>query len=110
VLGCLGCDGFAANPPRFGEDFRVRKFDKKQVQQHPYTLDFACLKARLCIEVDGDAHNRGEIACRMFSHQIRPGTGRCPVRAEGSHFEVCSAAEMWDPSVASRHLPVSGRN
>ena len=43
--------------------------------------------------------NRGEIACRIIRAKILPGTGRCPVRAEGSHFEVCSAAEMWDPSV-----------
>jgi acetyl/propionyl-CoA carboxylase alpha subunit len=43
--------------------------------------------------------NRGEIGCRIICTQILPGTGRCPVRAEGSHFEVCSAAEMWDPSV-----------
>jgi len=44
--------------------------------------------------------------------KIFPGTGRCPVRAQGSHFEVCSAAEMWNPSVraAPCHLPVSGRN
>jgi very-short-patch-repair endonuclease len=33
---------------------------RKQVPQAPYTLDFACLKARLCIEVDGEAHNRGD--------------------------------------------------
>jgi very-short-patch-repair endonuclease len=33
---------------------------RKQVPQHPYILDFACLKARLCIEVDGEAHNRGD--------------------------------------------------
>jgi very-short-patch-repair endonuclease len=33
---------------------------RKQVPQHPYTLDFACLKTRLCIEVDGEAHNRGD--------------------------------------------------
>lgn len=33
---------------------------RKQVPQHPYTLDFACLKARLCIEVDDEAHNRGD--------------------------------------------------
>ena len=33
---------------------------RKQVPQHPYTLDFACLKARLCIEIDGEAHNRGD--------------------------------------------------
>ena len=33
---------------------------RKQVPQHPFTLDFACLSARLAIEVDGEAHNRGE--------------------------------------------------
>ena len=33
---------------------------RKQVPQKPYTLDFACLKARLAIEVDGEAHNRGD--------------------------------------------------
>ena len=33
---------------------------RKQVPQHPYTLDFACLKARLAIEVDGEAHNLGD--------------------------------------------------
>ena len=33
---------------------------RKEVPQHPYTLDFACLKARLAIEVDGEAHNRGD--------------------------------------------------
>jgi very-short-patch-repair endonuclease len=33
---------------------------RKQVPQHPYILDFACLQARLCIEVDGEAHNRGD--------------------------------------------------
>jgi very-short-patch-repair endonuclease len=33
---------------------------RKQVPQHPYTLDFACLKARLVIEVDGEAHGRGD--------------------------------------------------
>ncbi len=33
---------------------------RKQVPSDPYTLDFACLKARLCIEIDGEAHNRGD--------------------------------------------------
>jgi very-short-patch-repair endonuclease len=33
---------------------------RKQVPSDPYTLDFACLKARLVIEVDGEAHNRGD--------------------------------------------------
>ena len=35
------------------------------------------------------------------------GTARSVV--EGSHGEVCAAADRWDPSVASRHLPVPGR-
>jgi very-short-patch-repair endonuclease len=32
-------------------------------KQHPigvYSLDFACVKARLAIEVDGESHNRGD--------------------------------------------------
>ena len=33
---------------------------RKQVPQDPYTLDFACLNLRLAIEVDGEAHNRGD--------------------------------------------------
>lgn len=33
---------------------------RKQVPQHPYTLDFACLRSRVVIEVDGEAHNRGD--------------------------------------------------
>ena len=33
---------------------------RRQVPQHPYTLDFACLSARLAIEIDGEAHNRGD--------------------------------------------------
>ena len=33
---------------------------RKQVPQHPFTLDFACLNARFAIEVDGEVHNRGD--------------------------------------------------
>jgi very-short-patch-repair endonuclease len=33
---------------------------RKQVPQDPYILDFACLQTRLCIEVDGEAHSRGD--------------------------------------------------
>ena len=33
---------------------------RKQVPAEPYTLDFACLSARLAIEIDGEAHNRGD--------------------------------------------------
>ena len=31
---------------------------RKQCPQGPYSLDFACLSARLGIEVDGEAHDR----------------------------------------------------
>jgi very-short-patch-repair endonuclease len=33
---------------------------RKQVPMHPYTLDFACMNVRLAIEVDGEAHSRGD--------------------------------------------------
>lgn len=33
---------------------------RRQAPQQPYTLDFACLSARLAIEIDGEAHNRGD--------------------------------------------------
>ena len=33
---------------------------RKQVPADPYVLDFYCAKARLVIEVDGEAHARGD--------------------------------------------------
>ena len=43
--------------------------------------------------------------------KILPGTGRCPLAgAEGFRLSTRAAlAKRWDPSVASRHLPVPGR-
>ncbi len=40
---------------------------RKQCPQGPYSLDFACLSARLAIEVDGEAHDRGERPARDAS-------------------------------------------
>ncbi len=37
---------------------------RKQCPQGPYSLDFACLSARLAIEVDGEAHARGDRPAR----------------------------------------------
>ena len=37
---------------------------RKQCPQEDYSLDFACLEARLCIEVDGEAHDRGDRPAR----------------------------------------------
>ena len=36
-----------------------RKF-RRQHHLGEYSLDFACLEARLCIEIDGEAHERGD--------------------------------------------------
>ena len=33
---------------------------RKQCPQGPFSLDFACLSARLAIEVDGESHDRGD--------------------------------------------------
>jgi very-short-patch-repair endonuclease len=33
---------------------------RRQFPQAPYTLDFVCLSSRLAIEVDGEAHDRGD--------------------------------------------------
>jgi very-short-patch-repair endonuclease len=46
---------------------RQRPDDFKFRRQHasgPYDLDFFCSDARLCIEVDGEAHNRGDRPAR----------------------------------------------
>ncbi|MFD1611756.1 endonuclease domain-containing protein [Sphingomonas tabacisoli] len=37
---------------------------RKQFALDPYTLDFTCLSVRLTIEVDGEAHDRGDQARR----------------------------------------------
>ncbi|PWG01540.1 hypothetical protein DF286_00640 [Sphingosinicella humi] len=42
------------------EGFKFRK----QFPQNPYVLDFACLETRLGIEVDGEAHDRGDRPAR----------------------------------------------
>ncbi len=42
--------------------------------------------------------------------KILPGTGRCPIGAEGAQPSTGTVlSRTWDPSVASRHLPVPGR-
>jgi very-short-patch-repair endonuclease len=41
---------------------------RKQCPQGPFSLDFACLSARLAIEIDGDAH---DTPCRQERDQRR---------------------------------------
>ena len=43
-------------------ELRKRPFGHKFRRQHPagpYVLDFVCMRARLAVEVDGEAHSRG---------------------------------------------------
>ena len=37
---------------------------RKQFPFGPYSLDFVCLATRLCVEVDGEAHDRGDRPAR----------------------------------------------
>ncbi|MBB4040202.1 very-short-patch-repair endonuclease [Microvirga flocculans] len=46
------------NIPVYGSHFR------RQVPLGPYVADFACLKARLIIELDGGQHAEDEVAAR----------------------------------------------
>ena len=46
---------------------RLRRFDvriRRQVAIGPYVVDFACLRAKLVIEVDGGVHERTDVALR----------------------------------------------
>ena len=44
---------------------------RRQNPQHGYRLDFACLSARLIVEVDGEAHNRGDRPQRDSVRDVR---------------------------------------
>ncbi|MGF9758817.1 endonuclease domain-containing protein [Microvirga sp. 0TCS3.31] len=46
------------NIPVYGSHFR------RQVQIGPYVADFACLKARLVIELDGSHHSQEDVAIK----------------------------------------------
>lgn len=52
-------------PPEIGLWLALRQNDagirfRKQLAAGPYVLDFFCAPARLAIEVDGEAHERGD--------------------------------------------------
>ncbi|WP_448657934.1 endonuclease domain-containing protein [Sphingomonas sp. CJ99] len=54
----------SGNPPEvlLWRALKLRPGGFKFRRQHPigpYSLDFACLSARLAIEIDGEAHDRG---------------------------------------------------
>jgi very-short-patch-repair endonuclease len=43
---------------------------RRQNPQHPFALDFACLQARLAVEVDGEVHDRGEAPKRDAARDV----------------------------------------
>ncbi|HYE26911.1 MAG TPA: DUF559 domain-containing protein [Allosphingosinicella sp.] len=53
---------------------------RRQFPLAPYALDFACLEARLAIEVDGEAHDRGDRPQRDHRRDahVRPSDGPPP--------------------------------
>ena len=87
---------------------------RKQVPQYPYTLDFACLQARLCIEVDGEAHNRGdqpqkdEIRDRVIAERGFQ-TLRLPAYEVLNNMEGCVMAIVatCDAAIPPRHGKVA---
>jgi len=67
---------------------------RKQVPIAPCTLDFVCLSARLAIEIDGEAHDRGLTPQRdpkrdadLAQQGFR--TLRIPARDVLGHLEEC---------------------
>jgi very-short-patch-repair endonuclease len=55
------------SPPEVKLWLALRGSDLRFRRQHaagPYVLDFFCAPARLAIEVDGEAHNRGDRPAR----------------------------------------------
>jgi very-short-patch-repair endonuclease len=58
---------------------RTRPDGLKFRRQHPisdYSLDFACLSARLCIEVDGEHHARADQPARDIERDLTLATFR----------------------------------
>jgi very-short-patch-repair endonuclease len=65
---------------------------RKQCPQGPFVLDFACLEARLAVEVDGEAHDRGnrpEVDARRdrFLTKLGFDTMRIPAREVFSNLD-----------------------
>ena len=92
---------------------------RKQVPLHPYTLDFACMKARLVIEVDGEAHNRGdqprldEVRDRVMAERgfrtLRLPAYEVLTTMEGSLTAIVEACRLGAPPNPPRHGEVARR-
>jgi len=94
---------------------RLRKLDirvRRQAPIGPYVADFACLRARLVIEVDGGIHNHTEVALRdlrrdeWFASQgyrvLRINSARIPADLDAVMADITQAIRLKAP------LPLEG--
>lgn len=63
------------SPPELRLWMELRKepcgyYFRRQHAAGPYRLDFYCAKARLCIEVDGEAHGYGDRPARDVTRDV----------------------------------------
>ena len=90
---------------------RLRKLDiriRRQAPIGPYVADFACLRARLVIEVDGGVHNRTDVALRDLKRDawlasegyrvLRIDSRRIPHDLDAVIAEITQAIRLPPPS------------
>ena len=92
---------------------RLRKLNthiRRQAPIGPYIVDFACLRARLVIEVDGGVHNRTDVALRDLKRDewlasegyrvLRIDSRRIPSDLDAIVAEITQAIRLKDPQGA----------
>jgi very-short-patch-repair endonuclease len=93
------------------EQLRTRPHGLKFRRQHPsgsYVLDFFCSDARLAVEIDGEAHNRGDQPQRDKARDewfARAGISTLRVPASDVLADAMAAAEAI-AAYAATHLPL----
>jgi very-short-patch-repair endonuclease len=93
------------------EQLRKRPRGLKFRRQHPsgpYVLDFFCSDARLAVEIDGEAHNRGDQPQRDMARDdwfALAGISTLRVPARDVLSDAVAAAEAI-ASCAAEHLPL----
>jgi very-short-patch-repair endonuclease len=91
---------------------RLRKLDahfRRQAPLGPYVVDFACLSARLVLEVDGGVHNRTDLALRDLERDAwlnAEGFQVLRIPTDRVRFEIDAViAEIEATVAASRAMP-----
>jgi very-short-patch-repair endonuclease len=105
------------------EHLRAAKLGMKFRRQHPigpYIADFYCSKAKLVIEIDGEAHDRGDRPARDIVRDVamrNAGYGVLPIEAadvlkdmEAVILTIRAAAESPLHRASTVPLPASGED